>query len=76
MSNVTTLQCDGDNCGKLRVSDTNHWLYGVLLGKKIMMGFLTHRDTGATKEEKHFCGEQCATRWFITELSKLREHAD
>ncbi len=74
MSDITTQKCDGDNCKKLRVNDANHWLVGWVKAGVIHLSLMDNGERAQyVTEEKHFCGEQCAMRWFVMEVSKLRE---
>jgi hypothetical protein len=71
MSDFITKKCDG--CGKLRASDTNHWLVGRVSGESITVVPLdqTLPEIYRTKDQ-HFCGQNCATQWFATEVGKLK----
>jgi len=72
---LTTRKCDGDGCGQLRINDSNHWLVGWFSdshGPCIGVAAMTDdvlREVGS--KGKVFCGENCCTRWFVQELSKL-----
>ena len=74
MATVTTMRCDGGNCGKLLLNDTNNWLVGWKRENVLSIGLMSEFNSeflpGGT--ELHFCGEHCATRWFLVELGKLR----
>lgn len=71
MSKVTTVRCDGDGCKKMRINDTNHWLIGVTK-RGILQLTMMGDAVGNEENEKHFCGEHCASRWFLIEIGKLR----
>ena len=86
MSDIKTQKCDGDGCNKLRMNDANHWLMGwPVLGeglRGVSMVFMTDEARENVEHQlpeslqgkvKHFCGEQCAQRWFILELQRMRE---
>lgn len=67
MSDVNTKKCD--ECGKLRMSDSNHWLEGsassVML-EVAVMGRLESADA-------HFCGQECAMKWVGRKIQELRD---
>lgn len=74
MADVTTKKCDGKGCGKLRVNDSNHWLQGIPVSYGIFVGVLDGRvpEEYAHNAVRHFCGQQCASSWFLDELGKLK----
>lgn len=74
MADVTTKKCDGTGCGKLRVNDTNHWLQGAARGLGIFIGVLDGRvpEEFDGSSMKHFCGQRCASSWFMDEVGKLK----
>ena len=67
---VKTLKCDGDGCGKLRVNDSNHWLYGIATREAITLA--TSPDKLHDLGLHHFCGQACAQKWMMTELQKIQ----
>lgn len=74
MSHVETTKCDGIGCGKLRVNDSNHWLQGGARNFGLWVGVLGGwiPDEFEGHEFKHFCGQRCASAWFMDELGKLK----
>ena len=82
MSLITTMKCDGEKCGKLRVNDSNHWLEGwadegiVIVG--LQVGDKTWTDLqDAVKNHqvqiKHFCGQECANKRVSQQIGNLRK---
>lgn len=68
MSEVKTLRCD--ECGKLRVNDSNHWLEGTTTAMSLVVaatGKLLPNDPRLV----HFCGQACALKWVGIKLSEL-----
>ena len=74
MSEIRTQKCDGEGCKKLRVDDTNNWLVAWLKNGILHLSLMGNKHCPPFGDEKHFCGEQCATRWFLIEMGKLRGH--
>jgi hypothetical protein len=75
MSDLKTQKCDGENCGKLRANDSNHWLVGWIKNGVISLALMENPEAFswlAVSGTKHFCGEQCASRWFLAEMGKLK----
>lgn len=70
---IRTQKCDGENCGKLRIHDSNHWLIGWSDNGRIEVCPMTDTILREVDDKgKHFCGERCLTKWFLTELGKLK----
>ena len=76
MSEVVTQKCDGDGCSKFRVNDANHWMIGWVKNRivhiTLMNGPKIGDDVPFVESPKHFCGQQCATRWILMEMDKLK----
>jgi hypothetical protein len=85
MSEVRTIKCD--ECAKLRVNDSNHWLEGTTTGHEIFIApigglntILIAPRTGTQAEKtwkdlpelSHFCGQECAMKWAAVKLGILR----
>lgn len=73
MANIMTQICDGEGCRTLRVNDTNHWFVSWTKNGVASIGLMDKVDTLGLEGVKHFCGQQCATRYMVTEISKLRD---
>lgn len=71
MAELRTQKCDGENCDKLRANDSNHWLVGWVRHGIISLSLMENSDMPDVVH-KHFCGEQCASRWFLSEMGKLK----
>ena len=62
---VETLKCD--ECGKLRVNDSNHWMCGWFGA-----GFVAVGDLSAGNPAKvHLCGQECAMKWVGVKIGEL-----
>lgn len=70
---VNTIKCD--ECGKLRLNDSNHWMEGV-----IDKGVVFTALVGGLKDvvgsplgfpRKHFCGQECAMKWLGAKIGEL-----
>ena len=79
MSLITTMKCDGEKCGELRVNDSNHWLQGVAFNDAVLISLSTvklearYYDHPVQPENvHHFCGQECAMKWASQEIAKLR----
>lgn len=79
MSLITTMKCDGEKCGKLRVNDTNHWLKGMLFRDFVLVANASVDISEYDFEHqidhddpKHFCGEQCANKWVSQQIGNLK----
>ena len=61
MAEVTTLRCD--ECGKLRVNDSNNWLEGLVFAEGfVSVGRIGELPADASKKV-HLCGQECAMKW-------------
>jgi hypothetical protein len=72
MSNVNTISCD--ECGKLRVNDSNHWLEGVTSDRIILIalvGQLPEQPHEDPRHRKHFCGQEHAMKWVALQMGNL-----
>jgi hypothetical protein len=85
MSEVRTLKCD--ECSKLRLNDSNHWIEGASSGHEIFLapldglskiliapkaGTATEKTWKNIEELKHFCGQECAMKWVGIKLASIR----
>jgi hypothetical protein len=66
VSEVQTLKCD--ECGKLRVNDSNHWLEARAYGAVVAVG-----TVGSLEKDKvvHLCGQECAMKWVGVKIGEL-----
>jgi hypothetical protein len=66
---VKTLRCD--ECGKLRVNDSNNWMEGVRFAE----GFVSVGRVGTLPVDpakvSHFCGQGCAMKWVAVKIGEL-----
>ena len=70
MSTVETLRCD--ECGKLRVNDSNHWLCGAFDAKSfVVISPLGMLPVEAEDEIVHLCGQECAMKWVAVKIGEL-----
>lgn len=73
VSFIMSAKCS--ECGRLRTNDTNHWLVGWFSDSHGPCIGVAPLDEQVWREvgykAKVFCGENCTTRWFIGELSRL-----
>lgn len=76
VSSVSTLKCD--ECGKLRVNDSNHWLEGTI--STLVSDFtpcliitLAGKQSGhrIPANLAHFCGQACALKWLAAKIGEL-----
>lgn len=64
---VETLKCD--ECGKLRLNDSNHWLEGVAEAAWIAVARFGQLDSQSKKS--HLCGQECAMKWAGRKIGEL-----
>lgn len=64
---ISTLKCD--ECGKLRLNDSNHWLEGVAAPGYATVARLGELQTRSTKV--HLCGQECAMKWVGVKIGEL-----
>ena len=74
MSDVNTIKCD--ECGKLRVNDSNHWFEGATDGVEIRVAAVGKLPPGYDERSerakpKHFCGQECVMKWFGIKMGEL-----
>jgi hypothetical protein len=62
---VSTLKCD--ECGKLRLNDSNHWLEGEF-GQYIALASFGKLGGG---KKVHLCGQECAMKWVGIKIGEL-----
>jgi hypothetical protein len=75
MSEIATIKCD--ECGKLRISDSNHWFEGATDGVEIRVAAVGKlplwfdERSGTRAKPKHFCGQECVMKWFGIKMGEL-----
>jgi hypothetical protein len=66
---ISTLKCD--ECGKLRINDSNHWLEGTADGRMIKVAAVGYMEAAEEERKKHFCGQACAMKWLGAKIGEL-----
>ena len=73
MSHVTTIRCD--ECSKLRVNDTNHWLISTYAPRGwLVISSISDQQSMAehwNTKMVHLCGQECAMKWVGRKIGEL-----
>jgi hypothetical protein len=77
LKRIESIECDGDNCNKVRDKDSNHWLVGIDYAGFVVLA--VNRDVLVKEKIVHgevvmdFCGEECAVKWISKMLPEIKD---